>query len=95
MNTRDKTIRARVYGRVQGVYFRYHTKLMADGLDLGGWVRNCSDGSVEILCSGAPSSVDQMLDWLHRGPEAAMVENVDVQENDNLSVPSGGFSIRY
>ena len=41
----SRNVKVLVYGRVQGVYFRYHTKLMADSLGLCGWVKNCPDGS--------------------------------------------------
>ena len=41
-----------VYGRVQGVGFRYRAKHMADALELTGTVKNLSDGSVELEVQG-------------------------------------------
>lgn len=34
------TVHIRIYGQVQGVFFRRQTKAMADSLGLVGWVRN-------------------------------------------------------
>jgi acylphosphatase len=43
-----------VYGRVQGVAFRANTCHQARRLGLRGWVRNCSDGTVELIAQGEP-----------------------------------------
>ena len=91
----SKTVKVRIYGRVQGVFFRHHTKLTADGLGLNGWVRNCSDGSVETLCSGSTESVNQMIDWLHLGPDSALVNRVDIDELEDQGSTQTGFIIRY
>ncbi len=91
----NKTVKVRIYGRVQGVFFRHHTKLMADGLGLTGWVRNCPDGSVEALCSGSTDIVNEMIDWLHLGPDSALVNRVDIDEMENQSSPQKEFTIRY
>lgn len=84
-----------VYGRVQGVYFRYHTKLMAERFGLTGWVRNRSDGSVEAHISGKGSDVARMIEWLHRGPETAVVDKVDVVEIENQEPQASDFSIKH
>lgn len=47
-------------GFVQGVGFRYTTQRIASNLSLTGWVRNLSDGSVEILAEGDEKSLEQM-----------------------------------
>lgn len=90
-----KTVRVRIFGRVQGVFFRHHTKLMAEGLGLSGWVRNCTDGSVEAVCSGSAERVDQMIDWLHLGPDSAVVSRVDTVSADDLPPPRTNFTIRH
>ena len=41
-----------VSGRVQGVFFRDHTRRWASDLGLTGWVKNLSDGRVEVLAEG-------------------------------------------
>ncbi|MCK6445460.1 MAG: acylphosphatase [Planctomycetes bacterium] len=69
-----------VRGVVQGVGFRFHTLDRARLLGLVGWVRNCNDGTVETWIQGPSERVDEMLAWLRRGPRAARVERVDVDE---------------
>lgn len=50
-----RTVRIRVYGRVQGVGFRYYTLHTARILGITGYVRNEYDGSVEIVSTGEDS----------------------------------------
>jgi len=59
-------IRVHVYftGTVQGVGFRYTTRGFAADLGLKGWVKNLSDGRVEILVEGARPKVDQFLNQI-------------------------------
>ena len=65
-----------VRGRVQGVFFRAATRRLARRLDLTGWVRNCPDGSVEVLAEGRRDMLEQLLDWCRRGPSGARVTDV-------------------
>jgi len=83
----------RIYGRVQGVWFRAHTKDMADKLGIKGWVRNVPDGSVEAGFEGDDESVEKIIEWCHRGPPLARVERVEVEYEE----PRGEekFEIRY
>ena len=69
-----KTRQIRVTGRVQGVGFRYALRDEAQRLGVAGWVRNCSDGSVEALLQGEAHAVDALVRWARRGPRAARVE---------------------
>jgi acylphosphatase len=84
--------RLRVTGRVQGVWYRGWTADQAEALGLDGWVRNRSDGSVEILVSGPDAAIDELVRRCHQGPSAARVERVDVAETDE--VPPRGFEQR-
>lgn len=74
-----KGFHAFVHGRVQGVGFRYSAIHEARRLHLEGIVRNCEDGSVEVVAEGDPQRLDQMLSWLRTGPPGVYVRNVDVQ----------------
>lgn len=67
-----------VSGRVQGVAFRAATRQQARLLGLTGWVRNCADGTVEMLAEGERSRLQQLVDWCHEGPPAARVTQVEV-----------------
>lgn len=82
----------RVSGRVQGVFFRTEAQGRARSLGLAGWVRNVPDGSVEAVFEGPAERVRSMLDWCHRGPRHAEVEDVTADWEE----PQGeeGFRIR-
>ena len=73
-------------GRVQGVGFRWHTRLEARALRLNGWVRNLDDGSVEVCLEGEEAAVEELLQWLCDGPSGARVDEAVV-----TSVPPAGF----
>lgn len=92
----SKTIQRiiRVEGRVQGVYYRASAAAFASERNARGYVRNLSDGSVEIVVRASPEIIDEMLVWAKKGPPAARVDRVDVREStEELSEP--GFSVRY
>ena len=74
----SRTVRVRISGRVQGVWFRGWTAQTAEALGLSGWVRNRRDGTVEAVFSGEEAMVDQMIAACHIGPAHADVEDVDV-----------------
>lgn len=74
-----KCVQILVHGRVTGVYFRAATQREARRLGITGWVRNRSDGTVEILAEGDEDSVKELIGWAHHGPSAARVEDVDVR----------------
>ena len=71
-------LRKHVYlsGQVQGVYFREHTRQVAQKLNLTGWVRNLRDGRVEAVFEGSGPAVTEMLRWCTQGPPAAKVEKI-------------------
>jgi acylphosphatase len=50
-------------GHVQGVGFRYSTKMLAQGYEVTGTVRNLSDGRVELVAEGTREE----LDAFHKG----------------------------
>lgn len=86
--------RARVRGRVQGVWFRAGTAEQATALGLRGHARNLEDGSVEVVALGEAQAVDSLLAWLRHGPPMARVAAVEVEDVDPATVASGpaGFS---
>jgi len=67
-----------VRGRVQGVFFRKATAETAGRLGVSGWVRNLSDGRVELEAEGTVEAVEALLAFCRRGPEQALVEEVVV-----------------
>ena len=87
-----KRIRAIVHGKVQGVAFREYTRREAVRLGLSGWVRNASDGTVEILFEGEATQVDTLLKWLNKGSPYAHVSQVE-QKDEPLEGEADGFFI--
>ncbi|MBK7397414.1 MAG: acylphosphatase [Myxococcales bacterium] len=74
-----KQLHVLVRGRVQGVFFRASTQREARRLGLTGWVKNRSDGAVEMLAEGEETSLKQLQLWAERGPSAARVDDVQVR----------------
>lgn len=70
--------RCHVHGRVQGVGFRWWTRRLAMRLGVAGWVRNLSDGSVEVTARGDVEALERLHSALRRGPPMARVERVDM-----------------
>ena len=69
----------RIYGRVQGVGFRWSMQREAKKLGLAGWVRNLPDGSVEAVVEGDEERVEALIGWAHQGPPLARVTRVEVK----------------
>jgi acylphosphatase len=81
MAAADRIARAvTVHGRVQGVYFRQSTRQAAQEAGVSGWIRNQSDGTVRALLEGSPEAVERVVAFLHRGPQRARVDQVDIDD---------------
>lgn len=70
------TIHLEVRGRVQGVGFRWFIVEQAEELRLAGWVRNRSDGNVEIAAAGPRDALLKLEAAARSGPRGARVEEV-------------------
>jgi acylphosphatase len=75
-----KHFNIRVYGNVQGVFFRASARTHALALEISGLARNESDGSVYLEAEGDEKNVKQFIEWCRRGPERAVVTKVEVEE---------------
>jgi len=80
-------LHAVVHGLVHGVGFRYFVLEAARQLELGGWVRNLSDGSVEAVAEGPRESLEELLAAVERGPRNAQVSEVETWWEE----PTGEF----
>ncbi|HUX47687.1 MAG TPA: acylphosphatase [Dehalococcoidia bacterium] len=84
-----------VYGRVQGVFFRYFVRNVAKKLGLKGYVRNLASGDgVEVQAEGEKQQLNKLLEQLKVGPPGARVERAEVKWAD-YSQGFDDFSIRY
>lgn len=81
-----------IHGYVQGVFFRDTTRRRAAARGVSGWVRNTPEGTVEAVFEGEPDAVEEMVRFAREGPRGAIVERVEVSEED----PEGlaGFTVR-
>ena len=84
----NQSVRVRIYGRVQGVWFRGWTVREASGRGLSGWVRNRADGSVEAVFAGPEAGVQDMIAACRRGPSAARVNRIE-QAAETAAVEPG------
>jgi len=76
---------------VQGVGFRFTTQRLANELNLTGWVRNLSDGRVEILAEGSKEKTQELIDQLDK----YFASDIESREIDFISRQDGfrDFSI--
>lgn len=77
----EEKIKAHIFvsGLVQGVFFRHTTRLRAKESGVVGWVKNLSDGRVEIMVEGDKEKVEELVEWVKKGPPIAKVDKVDVE----------------
>lgn len=75
----------KIYGRVQGVGFRYEAQEIAQKLNLVGFARNEKDGSVYVEAYGPQENLLEFLKWCRIGPTFAKVKNIkyDFCDEDN------------
>ncbi|MDM8528150.1 acylphosphatase [Anaerolineales bacterium HSG24] len=87
-NLEKLQVHVMIYGRVQGVSFRWHAQREAQAQDLTGWVRNLSNGQVEAIFEGDSQAIHKMVAWCYMGPTSARVDNVEV----NYHAPTNEFT---
>ena len=67
-----------VSGRVQGVFFRSETCREARRYKLKGWVKNLSDGRVEVMIEGEKEGVGKLIEFCKRGPIGARIASTKI-----------------
>lgn len=87
-------IHCRVYGRVQGVGFRYFAQELAMTHELVGWVQNTEDGTVELEAEGDDQKIKTFLEALNKGNRFAKVTKVD-SHSIKINERERSFSIKY
>ena len=92
--TDTRRVHVIVEGRVQGVFFRAYTRNEAVKLGLSGWVRNRTDGSVEVLIEGEKIAVEKMEQWLHEGSPHSLVKMIHTTEETPMG-STAAFEIHY
>ena len=87
-----KAVIIQVFGRVQGVGFRFYTEQKAKELNIAGFVQNKGDGRVYIEAEGNADDLDAFVDWCKTGPRWAKVRDCIVSEMPPLHIE--GFVVR-
>lgn len=92
----NKKIRAHLFiaGKVQGVYFRQNTMIVAAKHGVTGSVRNLKDGRVEVILEGSEIDVGKVIEWCHVGPPDATVNDVDIKY-ENYTGEFQEFKVSY
>ena len=90
----QKQIHIFVTGRVQGVFFRQSTKVMAIKNNAKGWIRNLDDGRVEIVAQGETQDIDNLAHWCKTGPANSRVDEFELSE-ENVTDEFENFEVRY
>jgi len=89
-----KCIHLIISGRVQGVFFRHHANIEANKLGLKGFVRNTSDGNVELIAEGPEDKLNQLIAFCKKGPDSAEVTDVKIEYQEPKN-EFNSFSVRY
>ncbi|MGI8893900.1 MAG: acylphosphatase [Bacteroidia bacterium] len=74
------SIKGKIYGKVQGVFFRKYAKEKARELKLKGIVKNEPDGTVYFEAEGEQEKVEEFKEWCMKGSPGAKVANVETVE---------------
>ena len=82
-----------ISGRVQNVFFRDGVKEHADRFFLTGFVRNCPDGTVEVVAEGEEHKLESLARYCRVGPNAAKVSRLDLIEAE-FEDEFDGFNVR-
>jgi len=90
-----KEIECKIYGKVQGVFFRAFIKERADILGICGYVENMEDGTVEVVAQGEEEKLKELLELIKKGPTFARVDSVDMSWSDVLQDTFTDFTIEY
>ena len=77
-----KTKHLKILGKVQGVFYRASAKKKAEELEISGWIKNASDGSVEAMITGSDQQISNYIQWCKSGPDKANVEDVQVTDQE-------------
>ena len=90
----NKSVHILVTGKVQGVFFRQATKVIAIKNHVTGWVKNLESGQVEILLEGEDQNVNSIVEWCHNGPANSRVDEIKI-EQQKFSGQYSNFEVRY
>ena len=71
-----KLARILIEGRLQRMNFRLQTQQQAQKLGLEGFIRNLSDGRIEIETQGEEDKIEELLQWLQQEPHSSQIKSI-------------------
>ena len=89
-----RVLKAKVYGKVQGVWFRKYTLDSARDIGVVGMVKNLVDGTVLVNASGKKENLREFKELLENGSTNSRVDKIDYSWED-LSIEYSTFEIEH
>ncbi|WP_404330898.1 acylphosphatase [Mesobacillus maritimus] len=83
-----------VSGKVQGVGYRYFAQMKAVQFGITGWVKNRSDGAVEMVTTGTKENLDLFIEEIQRGNPFSTVDQIEISEI-STGEKYQSFTIKY
>ena len=77
-----KLLKVKIFGTVQGVFFRHSARIEFEELGIKGFARNESDGSLSLEAEGKEEALGKLLEWCKKGPPLAKVEKIEFSFHD-------------
>jgi acylphosphatase len=93
-NNKKTRVHVFIVGKVQGVYFRQNTRIVANRHKVTGWVQNLRDGRVEAVLEGNEMDVSELIEWFYAGPPKAKVDDVQIKYESYVG-EFQGFKVKY
>jgi acylphosphatase len=90
----QKRVRILIEGRLQAMNFRLNTQQQAKTLGLAGFVRNLSDGRIEIEAQGEESDIEKLLIWCQEDPRNSQIKSILYRYEDKTNESYTDFSVR-
>ncbi|MGU9951263.1 MAG: acylphosphatase [Gammaproteobacteria bacterium WSBS_2016_MAG_OTU1] len=87
-------IKYRLTGEVQNIGFRNYIAEAAEQLQVNGWAKNETDGSLIILLQGVPEALSQIIPLVQQGPSGAVVSNIVELMVEEEDIAINGFETR-
>ncbi|SFU33735.1 acylphosphatase [Clostridium sp. DSM 8431] len=81
-------------GRVQGVGFRYFAQMNASKFNITGYVKNVSNGDVELEAQGSEEDIDNLISVLMKGNGFSRIDDYSVKKID-LVPDEKKFKVTY
>ena len=89
-----RVLKAKVSGKVQGVWFRKYTLDSARDIGVVGMVKNLVDGTVLVNASGKDENLRKFKELLENGSPNSRVDKINYSWEDS-SIEYSTFEIEY